>query len=404
MSPTRALICLLLLAGGLLAAMPAHAYGDRVVPHVPDGIGGDGTAFRTKFDITNLGPLQETRIRNIRVLFFRQNGTPWTLATNLGNVSEINLDLGPYQTLRIETLGLSSPLTWGYAIIRNREGNSVFSEDFQVNISVFYEVLRGGRVIDTVSVSVGQPTVSWIFPAETDVGRDLLTGFAVVNLASQSNTLQLRMYEEIPPVSGSNAQPRETRSITLAPGEQRAIFLNDPSLFPNLTSFKGMLKGLSTAPVSILALLQSPTPTGVQYATMVPSYMDALRRNAAIYLRETLPLDADLPLSDYFNNKEDRIPWDLLYEATGTLRQLTPQQGAQFAVIGTRTWEEFDQITVSFLEGLTYGSNPIGSDRFSVDFAFAIRTGLGRYAKVRIDDVVSQGDQRHLVLEVYVYR
>jgi hypothetical protein len=410
MHPKRALGVLFLLACGSTAAIPALAYGDRVVPQVPNGIGGDGIGYRTKFDITNLGPLQETRIRNVRVLFFRQDGTPWTVATNLGNVSEIPLDLGPYQTFRIETTGAGS-LTSGYVVVRNREPNSYFPEDYNVNVTAFYEVIRGGQVIDTVSVSVSQPTVVWIFPAETDTGRRLLTGFAVVNLSSAANTLQLELFSATTPSSGGAPQVGDTRTVTLAAREQRAVFLNDASLFPAVNIFKGMLRGEASGPVAILALLQTPTPDGVQFATMAPSYVDALRVNNLVYLKQGLPLDADLALTDYTGTAEDKVPWDLLYESSSnTRRQLAPQNGAQVAIIGTRTFQEFDtQITQTFLEGLTYTSNPIdmsdGATTLVLDMAFAVRTELGTFVKLRVADILTtQDNQKHLALEIFPYK
>jgi hypothetical protein len=403
------IVSLLLWLACMAAALPVLARGDKVIPQVPDGIGGDGTVWKTKFDITNLGPTPETRITNVRVLFFHQNGTPWTVATNLGNVSEITLDLGAFQTIRIETRGTTSTLTSGYAIVRNLEPTTQFSEDHEVALTVFYEISRGSSVIDTVSVEVGQPTMAWVFPVETDVARNLLTGFAAVNLADAANTLTLSLYTATTPTSG-NATLRQERQITLNANEQRSRFLVDASLFPDVTPFKGMLLGRSEKPVSILALLQTAIPGGVQYATMVPAYADALRRNTAMYLRQGFPLDADIPVSDYVGNPNDTLPWDLLYETQGTTsRRLLPRSGAAFSVIGTRTADQFDdEVTISFLRGLTYGTNPIdlseGSANLASGFAFAIRTALGQYVKVRIAEVINRGNERDLALEMYVYR
>jgi hypothetical protein len=66
------------------------------------------------------------------------------------------------------------------------------------------------------------------------------------------------------------------------------------------------VKGTADKPVAIVALLQTPsTPPNKQYATLTPAYIDSLRRNTAMYLREGLPLDADIPVSDYFGNDQD---------------------------------------------------------------------------------------------------
>ncbi len=397
----------------VIFALPALANGDKAVPQVPDGVGSDGTVFHTKFDITNLSPAE--KITNTKVMFFQQNGAPWVVATNLGSASEFPLNLGPFQTIRIETVG-TQLLASGYAIVRSLEGATQYPEDFEVSVTVFYEIRRGGNVIDTVSVPVGQPTRTWTFPAENNSGTNLLTGFAIVNLSDVSNTVKLSLYAATSPLSGPPTQVvREFPLPTpLAGREQRATFLSQ--IIPASATFKGMVLGSSDAPVAILALLQSPTPGGVQYATMVPAYADALRRNTLTYLREGLPLDADIPISDYFypsaysGQAMDDLPWDLLYDSVNTTtRRLIPWAGASAVVIGQRTSAQFDdEVTLPYLQGLAYSMNPIDMSNSSANLAesvtIGIKTGLGRYVKIRIANVVERGDSRDLVLEVYVYR
>jgi hypothetical protein len=406
----------------LLQAVPALAHGDKVIPQVPDGTGGDGKTFRTKFDLTNLGPDPSTAITKVKVLFFRQNGSPWTLATNLGTASEFTLNLGAFQTLRLETLGNSAQLTAGYAIVRSAEATSIFSEDYEVALTVFYEVSQGGKVTDTVSVPVGQPTVAWSFPVQIDNSQLLYTGFAIVNLytgssnSGNSNNITLRLWAA-GSTSSANATDGGTATLTLAPNEQRAVFLY-PTLFSNQSKFKGMLLGYSDGPVAILALLQTPTASGPQYATMVPSYADALRRNTYMYIRQGWPLDADLPVSDYWANAQDKAPWDVNYvtdTSDTSKRRLEAQSGAGFAVLGTLDNTQFDDnVTIETLRGLDYSTTVIdlsnSSSNLAANFAFAIKTGLGRYVKVRIADVITRQDNnsqpvfRDLALEMYIYK
>ncbi|NWG11962.1 MAG: hypothetical protein HXY20_00330 [Acidobacteria bacterium] len=393
----------------LMLAAPLYAHGDKVIPQVADGATADGQVFRTKFDITNLGPEPATRITKVKVLFFRQNGSPWTIATNQGTTSQINLDLGAFQTIRIETLG-SGSLTVGYAVVQNLENTTIFAEDYDVAITAYYEVRKGNVATETLSVPLGQPTVAWVFPAETDLSRELLTGFAIVNLANTTNTVTLRLYSATTPTSG-NASDRGTTTLVLNANEQRARFLNEAGLFPGETNFRGMLLGTSEKPVSILALLQTPsTPPDKQYATLVPAYADALRRNTAMYLRQGLPLDADIPVSDYFGNRDDTAPWDLLYETVSTTsRRLAPKSGATLAVIGQRSDSQFDDdVNITYLQGLPYTSNNLdlsdGSANLQSGFTFGVKTGLGRYVKIRIREVITRGTERDLALEIYVYK
>jgi hypothetical protein len=314
--------------------------------------------------------------------------------------------VGAFQTVRIETLGTGS-LTAGYAILRNLENPTSFAEDYQLNISIYYEVKKFNEVIDTVTVVVGQPTIAWVNPAEVDTSKNLLTGLAIVNLSNSSNSVVFHLYKATNSPSGPAADTAIV-TIILRPNEQRAIFLTDAVLFPNLTSFKGMLLGIAEKPVAILSLLQTPTPTGVQFATMVPAYADALRRNSNIYLKETFPLDADQPASDYYLNRSDAAPWDLLFEQTASGRQLTPQSGAQLAAIGNLSDSQFNSYTIEQLQGLTYSANPIDMGNTSANlipgFTFGVKTGLGRYAKIRIVDVIQRDTSRDLALRVFVFR
>ena len=394
------------------------AHGDKVLPQVPDGVGVDGTGIRTKFDLINLGPTTATRITKVSVLFFKQDGTPWVVATNLGTASSFSLNMGAFQTVRVETLAQSPQLTAGYVIIRSLEKTTIFAEDYEVGITAYYEVSKGGKVIDTISIPVAQPTVAFVHPVEMANAQGLLTGIAVVNLANTSNTVEFQLWSAGTPSSG-DATEGDSVKLQLQPNQQRAMFFNDAQLFPNLQIYKGMVLGTTfdstlgySKPVAILALLQTPTPTGVQFALLTPSYADALRRNTFVYLRQGFPLDADIPISDYFGNSDDQAPWDLLYitDSTDTSkRRLEARQGAGFALLGTKTGDQFDdEITIETLRSLSYNATSIDlsntSPNLVANFTFAIKTNLGRYVKARIADIITSDVYRDLALEVYIYK
>ncbi|MFH1574364.1 MAG: hypothetical protein ABIG68_10290, partial [Acidobacteriota bacterium] len=257
-----------------LFAATGWAAGDKVVPQVADGPNlADGTHFRTRFDITNLGPYESTRItRTVKLMFFRQNGDPWPIALRgRGVATEVLLDLSAYQTVRIETDGASPQLTSGYAIVRNMETQtSLFAEDYEVGVTVYYEVSKQGGVIDTVSVPIGQPTFVFMLPVQNAELQNLFSGLAMVNLANFSNEITLELYPETPRRdSEGKAIPDQTVQLILGPNEQITRFLVDSSLFPNHRTYKGVLRGWALGPVALLALLQTPFSGGVQYATLV---------------------------------------------------------------------------------------------------------------------------------------
>jgi hypothetical protein len=387
-------------------AAPLLAHGDKVIPQLADGINTtDGTIFRTKFDITNLGV--DTSLSKVSLLFFRQDGSAWNVATNRGTGTQITLNLGPRQTMRIETLAMST-LTSGYAILRNLESTTAFPDEHDAAITVFYEVIKNGAITDTISVPVGQPTVYWTFPVQTEISQNLVTGIAIVNLVNSSNSVKLDLWQAS--TSSSGATFYGTQTLSLKANEQKAVFLNQ--LFPSLSSFSGSLEAesLDQKPVAVVALLQTPTPTGLQYATMVPTYFDYLVRNSAVLLVQDFPLDADMMVSDYL--ADDSRPWDVKFErnpSNSTKRELTPQNGASLATIGSRDPNAFDSLTLTDLQALTYSLDSIdmsdGSSNLQSGFTFAIKTNLGRYAKVRVSRVITEDTTgKSLGLEVYVYR
>jgi hypothetical protein len=405
-------------------AVPAWAHGDKIIPHVVNGVmgtGQDAQRLRTKFDITNLGIDDEVPITQVTVLFRKLDGTAWTIATDQGEVSQITLNLGYSQTIRITTLG-NGDYQHGYAIIRNLESTTVYAEDYEVSVSVFYEVLNAsGGTIETTSVPIGQPTVTWTFPIEIDTSKNLGTGFAVVDLSGASNAIWLQLLPATTPSSGNTSVTASVESYALNANEKKAKMLTESGLFPTVSNFRGVLFGQSTGPVAILGLLVTPSSTGFQYATMAPTYLDSLRRNSIVYLPQDYALDADLNIVDYFHYYEEgssdallEVPWDVLLQTTnsaGTNRSLVAKQGAAFSIIGSGyEGSDFDGISQEDLRSLTYTTDDINmsdnSSNLAIGFTFAVKTGLGRYAKVRVRDYVGYPSSSYidLILEIFVYK
>jgi hypothetical protein len=385
----------------IASTIPAFAHGDQVIPLVVDG----GGLIRTKIDITN--PSANEIISRVKVFFYKSDGTPWNVMTNLGTSTEFLLYVGKKQTLRIETQGMSEGLISGYVIIRSYEWNPSESLDLRVSISVFYEVLDGPAVIDTVSVPMGQPTLHWMFPVEIDDLRGLYSGFAIVNLADSENTVNLQLWASYPPFI-TEATDAGSVQLSLDPQEQQSNFLHEKDYFPNDMSFKGILVGTAEKPVKILSLLQTLTPNGVQYSTLAAQYLDAFHSEGIVYVPDTHGLDADIPQVHHVN-VDDNGSLDLEYRfISSTVRKFVPQNGAEFSILGIRTASEMNMLTLEDLQGLTY--NEIWIDMSDVSgkllkgFAFIIKTSLGHYAKVRLEKVVINGTSKDLALQIYIYR
>jgi hypothetical protein len=422
------IVFMLFLALSILT-VPAWAHGTKVVPHVVDGSQSDGIGYRTKFDFTNLGPTLP--VTKISVSFYKTvaggAAAPWTVATNQGSQSSFVLSLGALQTIRLETTGLGN-ITDGYAVISSQEDSTVYSDDYEIGVTVYFEVLDGSNVIDTVSVPLGLPTVSFTFPFEIDLSKGLNTGLALVNLANAANSVTLQLYRATTPSATNLNMPTETVTIAMDAGVNKKIvqFL-DQSPFKSmsqlgLTQFKGTAVCVADGPVSVLTLLQTQAQSGVQFATLVPAYNDSLRRNTFLYFPQGYALDADLPVVDYwqteFSNADAYLnkPWDLLFQSQDktNLRQryLVPQQGAILAKIGIKTDGEFDKLSLSDIQN-AIANNPAsridlsdGAQDLVPGLTFALKTGIGRYAKALVWTYVAYSDSgyKDLLVKIYVYK
>jgi hypothetical protein len=415
----KLLFLLALLAG---AVQTGFCRGDKVIPQVVDG-----PNWKTKFDITNLG--SRARISSMRVSFFKADGTPWNLRTNLFSGTDFTLDMAPRQTIRLETLGQGSQVTAGYVIIYDEEsGNSEYSDDYVLGISVFYEYSTVSGIADTVTVSVPQPTAAANAPMQMDASKGIYSGLAIVNCANVSNSVKVDLY------SGNTGQFYGTITFSLNPKEQWSGYLDNQKLFPGLSSFKGMAQITSSNPIALLALLETRAGDGnPQYSTLAPVDREALRRNTQmVFLQASddsnpyMPLDLDGFVADYWrtiglSGDTESYSWDLEYiyaAPDGTNRSIKPvsENGVGIASLGNRNSNTFDAISLPELKALTYSktasinlSNGTGTSLYT-GFTFAVHTDLGNYAKVRIVRIIDTQDgtyyvnNKDLILEVCIYK
>jgi hypothetical protein len=410
------------------AVQTGFSRGDKIIPQVVDGPG-----WVTKFDLTNISSSSSFPITQMRLSFYKADGTKWSLPIkDHGTGSDFTLNIGARQTIRIETLGGSSQVTSGYAVIYDEQDkNSEYSEDYVLGISVFYVYSTSSGVVDTVTVTVPTPTAAANIPIQMDGANGIYSGLALVNWRKTSpsatpstNVVGITLYSQ------DGTQYGTTQTITLGPSTQQewAHFL-DESLFPGLNSFKGMAQITSDGPIAILGMLQTRSYDGnVQFSTLVPVDRESLRRNTYMVLIQAstdgnprMPVDFDNFAVDYYRNDDgtEAYSWDLEYRynrSDRTNRYLQPDNGAAVAYMGSRDDISFDSISLPTLKGLTYSTSTLdlsGTNLFT-SLAFAVRTDIGNYAKVRIVRVIDTTDNtsvpgstlynKDLVLEVCIYK
>lgn len=413
------------------------ARGNQIIPHIVDG-----PTARTVFKLTNIsGNLTNIGgvIYNKSIEFFHQDGTPWQIMTSSGNqpVSKIRVGAGvadylpPSFTIKIETLGQSPVLTTGYAVVRDNEDYFPSdSSDSTLGIWVAYQITtESGSLVDVVNVPEGTPTRLWALPIWTDASQDIYDGIAILNLEDRPVKVNLELWQTDP-----QAIPLDKKDgFTLNPKQQVAGFIGGV-FFRGLTKYKGTLRGRADGAVAVIALTQNGSGSGVQYSTLEPKYMETLRRNSFLYLPEAqelvssgltkvfTPVDVDeLKVDSTAENiartpggrtSDDAFSWDFVYETDSTgARKAVPKNGAKLAVIPVKTGFF---ISPSELRSLTFSDEPIdfsnGSRNLVREFTFAVKTDLGRYAKVRVVNVFTHSNtpssQRYtdLLLEVFVQR
>ncbi|MBN1566550.1 MAG: hypothetical protein JXA73_01800 [Acidobacteria bacterium] len=400
-------LCLVLFPG---VVRMGFSRGDKIIPQVVAGGG-----WITKFDLINVSSDQD--ITNMRLAFYDDNGSPWSLETNQGTGHSFTLSIGARQTLQFQAIGGSSGKN-GYAVLYDEEeGNSDYSEDYVLGISVFYQFSNENGITENVSIPVREPTAVVAAPVEINSTQGIYSAVAIVNAADVSNTIELALYDS----NGNLYQTKKT--ITLAAGQQRTAFLDhEQDLFYGLQSFSGMVEIVGERPFVLLSLRQTRAADfNQEYTLLVPVDKEALRRNSYMVLLQAstdedayMPIDIDGFTSDFYRTTggTEAYSWDLeyWYDAPDTEdRFFKPVNFSGIVSLGIRNDAQFDAISLPDLKARTdYSSNELDIST-AVEFqAFAIRTDLGNYAKARIIRVIDTWDgyrnYQDLLLEVIVYR
>ena len=103
-------------------------------------------------------------------------------------------------------------------------------------------VLFAGEGVGVAGVGSSPAVSSFIAPVEMDVPNGILTGVAIMNLESTTQTLQV----ELSDVSGASIATGTLGTSPLAANGHVARFLNDPEFqfsgSPDLSVFRGVLK------------------------------------------------------------------------------------------------------------------------------------------------------------------
>lgn len=219
-----AALILILLAGGFAAADVQY------LPHVVVGGG-----YTTTINATNLVPDQTDWIL---VSFFREDGAAWTVPTNLGNYSRVDLWTGPNQTQVVILSSQSTVIESGWAMVVS-PGPAAIAATYTATVDAV--------PVASTGVLPALPDVLSILPVSVAAvaGRD--TGIALVNPSKVAGDATLELMDAEGTVVG-------TRTVPVPAKGKFVGFLTGSTLFTGVTELEGFVKITASQPIAATAL------------------------------------------------------------------------------------------------------------------------------------------------------
>jgi hypothetical protein len=190
----------------------------------------DGEGYRTIWSFTGYGSSATT----VTVELFDRNGSPVSLATDLGSGSRYTLAVQGYGSASLSTSGTSNALTTGWAKVTSSQ---------MVGASEVYRYAGPGGSASTAAVFASTPTVSaTLFAADAQT-----TAIALLNTAASATTIGITVRNDAGAVVG-------TSSLSLPGANQTSLFLNQLPGLGNLPFSNGSAELRGSAPFYLLTL------------------------------------------------------------------------------------------------------------------------------------------------------
>jgi hypothetical protein len=207
---------------GLAPIISSFASSTTFFPQVAVGGG-----LSTSFMLTNTG---STAILG-NLILTDQQGNPWTVSSTgsgTGSSFQVSIPPGGTQFLTINPLNPSDPTMVGYVSVETTSGTP--------GGVATYQYVSGGVLQYATGVLSSQPTQFATIPVNENHSQNLFTAIAIANPTSQSLEVKLALVDQ------NGNVVNDTAVITLAPGQQTAKYLDDPTLQLNLpTTFQGSI-------------------------------------------------------------------------------------------------------------------------------------------------------------------
>lgn len=222
----------------LFLVVPLHAQFYTILPQFTTGGGWSADIFCDNQGIV--------AANGILISTINSNGTPMVVDTNIGSNSSFTLNLNPgaTQIIRVPSTG---PLRVGYVSIRIPSG-------FSVRCSEVFRYAPGGIVQTELGVPQQFPFIHFSFPAEVNTALGINTGVAFANGTFGSSLAVAQ--QVIVDIIRTDGTLQNTAIVPVGLGEQKALFLNEPGLFPGLNNFSGTVSVSAAIRIGVLGLRQ----------------------------------------------------------------------------------------------------------------------------------------------------
>ncbi len=205
-----------------------------------------GPDYVTTLILNNLGdsqmmswvPVQDLGTTGT-VYFYKQDGSPWLMSINGGSpVSQMSFSLAPSATGKYDLTGVGTDTSgWAFVTIDSPAGGvswgmmdgQTMTGGMRVMASVYYTYQNGSQTISRVGVMASMYQTGLFANSMMPVQAQgaLSTGVAIVNMGSQTATIQVQLKDAAGHMFGS-------QQIQIPAGNQIAQFVYQ--MFPGLPS------------------------------------------------------------------------------------------------------------------------------------------------------------------------
>lgn len=181
----------------------------------------------------------------------------WSLdGTSRSGTGSFDVTL-PARATRKYVVGGDLQVRAGYLEVERRSGGSE-----SLTPSLFYHLVQGGRLVDSMGISAGAASTRFWFPVEK--AADANTGFAYApETASNPFGVRLQLFD----ASGGLVQTRNMESH----GHEARFFAGPDGVFTGISDgFVGAILVEAQQPLLLTVIRMEVTPTGIQLTSVAP--------------------------------------------------------------------------------------------------------------------------------------